>query len=137
MKNFVRILSLALVAVLLGATLVSCMGFGAPNADPAKAEEALEKAEYLATKTDNAIAIGVVEESLDIEGLECIVSGVAKDNAISIYYFEDAKSAKKAFKAMEEKIDDILDDVDEKDVVAKCSGKMVYFGTKDAVKAAK
>lgn len=134
MKKLVRIISLALVAVLLGAALVSC---GGPNADPAKAKAALDEANYLVTETDNDFAIGAVELALGIDDLECVVAGVAKEDAIAIYYFEDAKAAKTAFETMKTKTDKILEDVEEDKVVAKCSGKMVYFGTKQAVKDAK
>ncbi len=134
MKNLVRVLSLALVAVLLGAALVSC---GGPNADPEKAAEALKEADYLVTTTDSKIGVAAAEEIYDIENLDCIVNAIAKGNAIKIFYFEDAASARDAYDEMEDDIDEILEDIEEKDVVAKCSGKMVYFGTKQAVKDAK
>ncbi len=134
MKNLVRILSLALVVLTLGAALVSC---GGPSADPAKAAEALEAADYLVTTTDSKIGVAAAEEIYDIDNLDCIVNAIAKDNVIKIFYFEDAASAKDAYNEMEDDIDEILENIEEKEVVAKCSGKMVYFGTKDAVKAAK
>lgn len=134
MKNFVRVLALTLVAITLGAALVSC---GGPNADPAKAKAALDEANYLVTKTDNDLALEITEAALDIDDLECIVAGVAKDDAIAIYYFEDAEAAREAFAELKTKTDKILENVDEENVISKCSGKMVYFGTKDAVKAAK
>ena len=47
MKNFVRLMSLALVAVMLCATLASC---GGPAKDPADALAALKENEYVAAE---------------------------------------------------------------------------------------
>lgn len=134
MKNFVRMLSLALVAVLLGATLVSCFGFGAPNADPDKAEKALDEAGYMVAKIDNEIAVAAAGKSLGVDDLECVVTALADEEAVAIYYFEEADDAKEAFKVIKEKAEK---QEEEYDVVVKRSGKMVYMGTKQAIKDAK
>ena len=134
MKKMVKIIALAMVAVMLMLTLASC---GAkPNSDPAKAKEKLEKEGYEVMLIED-------ETALKMSGLDGLVAsltamkGDSEEDAqlVTIYYFKDADSAKKAEekdvvkKAMEEA-------KEEDDVSTGRSGKMIWFGTKEAVKAA-
>ena len=138
MKNVLRLTTLALVLVMMLACLASC--FGGPNADPEKAEEALEDNDYVVIVADDKISLGLMGLGEDIDNLECVITAYNEDDeddAIVIFYFEDKEDADEAFKS------DILKDMAEEaeeendDVVFKKSGKMVYIGTKNAVKAAK
>lgn len=142
MKKFVRIFCLALVAVLMVATLASC---GAPAKDPADAKAALDEAEYKTIKLDSDLElIGLT--ALGIDDVDCMVSGTKvvedkdgekKTEHVTVIYFESKDAAKAAM----EKIDEYADKDENKDesnwVVPTQSGNMIYYGTKQGVKDAK
>ncbi|MBE6534765.1 MAG: hypothetical protein E7678_07370 [Ruminococcaceae bacterium] len=123
MKKSLRIIALAMVALMLMLTLASC---GAPKSDPDKAVKALEKNGYTAQKMDGGE-----------EDLECTVIGMSEDlkNRVTIAYYKTTDAAKKALDDANENKDQ-LKAVFGDDVIIKRSGKMVYAGTKDAIKAA-
>lgn len=134
MKNFTRILCLALVSVLLVCTLASC----APNKDPKKAAASLKDAEYSVSEDVVVNGTGAVDAIAGLfgvktetkpEGLEhdVVASKKVDDKTIgvAIYYFDSAKNAKTYF-----------ENAKHDDAVYKRSGKIVYWGDKDAVKAA-
>lgn len=105
----------------------------APNANPDKAKEALEEKNYIVAK----LPTSTYEE---LGGLETVVTGTKMnglevEEAIIIFYFESSKDASKAWEEAKEEMSEGLKD--EEDVVAKKSGKMIYVGTKQAVKDAR
>ena len=137
MKKLTKILSLVLLVVMCLTVLTAC----APNSDPDKAVEALEKNGYRAGK-DEGLLTGIA--SLGLKGLKCIVSGSKsvedKDGEkklehVTIYYFYDAESAEAAFEKLQDKSE--ADKDSEEDWVFKQSGAMIYYGTNAAVKAAR
>ena len=137
MKKLVRIMCLALVAVMMCATLASC---GGPAKDPADALAALKENGYVAAE-DTVIIPGTLK-LIGVNGVKSVVSGSAtiedKFQTVTIFYFEDADTAKGAMEKVEDYAADKKDDkADDADWVVKQSGAMIYFGTKDAVKAAK
>ena len=108
-----------------------------PNSDPAKAKENLEKEDYVVTLIDD-------ESVLKLSGIDGLVAAITamkgidaeEADVISIYYFKDSDSAKKA------KENEIIKEAieaakEEKDVSTGISGKIFWMGTKAAVKAAK
>ena len=119
MKKSLRIIALAMVALMLMLTLASC---GAPKSDPDKAVKALEKNGYTAQKTEGGE-----------EDLECTVIGFSEDmkDMVTIAYYKTTDAAKKAFDEANENKDMLGEDI-----IVKRSGKMVYAGTKDGIKAA-
>ena len=132
MKKLVRVLSFALVALTLCTLFAAC----APAKDPADAKAALEDAGYVATKTDGAIlALAGIKDCTDV------VTGTKKEDdkieSVSIYYFETAEAAEEAFEKIEDLIEELKTEDDASDFVFKQSGKIVYGGTKAAVKAAR
>lgn len=138
MKKTIKILAVAIVTVLLCLTFVSC---GAPNADPDKALEALkENGINWATKDD--VATPLVLRGLGVDDVDCVVSGTGKIDGeyahITIIYFEEAEDAKEEWEDVLKYADDEKDDeAKDSEWVCKKSGKMIYFGTKNAVAAAK
>ena len=131
MKKFTRILALTLVLVMTVAMFASC---AAPNKDPKKAKEALEENDYKVTLIDGTLAEAMYK------GLDSYIAAYKdEDNAVVIYYFDDKDTANEAWEDIEKDVEELKEEVKEKDVeiVAKKSGKMIYFGSKDAVKAAK
>lgn len=140
MKTFAKVLCLSLVAVMLCATLASC----APAAKADDALAALKENGYTAVKSDLLGAAGLA--ALGIKGVDSVVSGTKtekKDDkttieTVTIIYFTDADSAKTAEEKLTTKSDEEKKENDnESNWVFKRSGKMVYFGTKAAVKAAR
>ena len=132
MKKFVKVMAVALVAVLALAALVAC----GPASDPDKALAALKKNDYLATKSTTG----------GFEGLEAVVSGtkgvlgslLSGENqfqTITIYYFKDAASANDAWDAIQSLSNKDKDK--NSDWVCQKSGKIIYYGTKQAVKDAR
>ena len=140
MKKFVRILCLALVSVLLCTAFVSC---GAPKKDPLKADAALEKEGYTTLKLATDIEL-LVLKGTGIDDVSCLVTGtkiVEKDGEkkiehVTIFYFEEVEDAKEAML----KVDSYADKDENKDesdwISPKRSGNIIYYGTKNGVKAA-
>ena len=135
MKKNVRMLAVALSVIFLALALVAC----APQSDPDKAKAALEKNGYTAIKTNGYVS-GVVsaifggESTIDAtvtatKDIQDADGNTTKTESITIIYYKTSDAAKEAWKSWSEKDQ-------EKYEVAKCSGKMIYWGTKAAVKAA-
>ena len=140
MKKFVKILSLSLVAVMLLAMLASC----APASDPGKAVEALKAEGYTALRDNNVIpaAFKLAGYSLDVvvTGTKTIKDKDGKKTveSVTIFYFANKEDAEKAFDKVKDKEKDSKEDSEESNwVSATKSGKMVYFGTKQAIKDAR
>ena len=136
-----KIISLVIVCVmLLGCTLVlsSC---GGPNSDPAKAKAALDEAGYIADITDNPIELAFYGAI----GIKSVVSGmkVAEDDedklvdAVSIFYLKDDADVDKAYETLEALYNEAKEEYEDLDMEIGKSGNMIWFGTKDAIKAAK
>jgi cytochrome c556 len=134
MKKTMKLIALALVLTLSVVMLASCFG---PNADPEKAIASLEENGYKAAKDKTVLPI--VFTGLGIKDVDAVVSGTAiiddKAEHVTIVYFETAEAAKAAWEDMKEYAE--KEDKDEEDTdwtVAKF-GKMIYWGTKAAIKA--
>ncbi|MBE6691206.1 MAG: hypothetical protein E7590_08020 [Ruminococcaceae bacterium] len=123
MKKFARILCLTLVAVMLVATLASC---AAPNKDPKKAKAALEEEGYVVILNDTALLLP--------DDVEATLSATNGDDYIRITYYKESGDAKDAWKDAEDEIKEMKEK--DEDLIIKKSGKMIWVGTKAAVKAA-
>ncbi len=131
-KTIVKVLALALVAVMMCAVLVSC---SAPNADPSKANDALKDAGYSVIYNDGSVGIGGISISTLPEGVEAsIIATKGDDNYIVITYYKEASDANDAWEEAEKEAEELKEKYE--DIVCKKSGKMIYLGTKEAVKAA-
>ncbi len=137
MKNTLRLLALAMVTVILCLALASC---GGPNADPDKALKALKDNDIAAIKDDTLTPAALA--LVGIKNVDCVVSGTGKIDDevehVTIIYFEEAEDANDAWEKTQEYAEDKKDkDVEDSDWVCKKSGKMIYYGTKNGIKAAK
>lgn len=130
MKKTIKFVAFAMVALMLMLTLVSCGS--KPNATPADAKKALEKAGYEVLLVDSEITLKLT----GIDGLVATIAATTKDlkNAVTIYYFKDSDSATKAY----DKINGLAEEAKKQteSISVGKSDKMIWFGTKDAVKAA-
>jgi len=135
MKKAIRLLALSLVLVTLVAAFASC---GGPAKNPDDAKAALEENGYVAVKSEAIAVIGL--SAFGIKDVDAVVSGSAtiddKFESVTILYFEDKDAANEAWENAQKYADDEKDDKAENWVVKK-SGAMIYFGTPNAVKAAK
>ena len=140
MKKITKLLTLSLVLLLLLGTLASC---GAtPNADPAAAKKALEDNGYTATLVQDSLldkAALAVFTLAGIEDIEAVVSGTNKDGEhVTVFYFEEAEDAAEEWDDVQKYMnDEKADEEKETEWVIEKSGKMIFFGTKNAIKAAK
>ncbi len=126
-KSIIKVLSFALVAIMMCAVLVSC---GGPNKDPKKAKEALEAAGY-----------EVMYAEVNAGGIKATITAVKGEDSISIAYYDDKDTATKAYEQAKEAYEALKEIAEaageELDYVVKQSGTIVYMGTKQAVKDAK
>ena len=129
-----RIISAVLVCILMVGCVFALASCGGPNKDPKKAAEALEDAKYMVELEDE------FEEDSKIEAMIEAFSEDGK-NFVSIVYYADADDAKEAYDEAKENLDDMKELYKELGIEADIeigkSGKVVWMGTKDAIKAAK
>ena len=128
MKKTLSIVAMIALVAVLGIALVACI-----PSDPDKAAENLEKEGY--TVLANEDATKALAGFIVPEGCEAIVFAykgyipIGADDAIRIYYFEETEDAKEYWETIKD--DELEDGWD-----AKQSGKIVYKGSKEAIKAA-
>ena len=139
MKKAIKLIALSLVLVMAVLALASC---AAPNADPAKAKENLEKNGYTVQKLDGKVSTYAISKIVG-EDVACAVTAEKIDEEnesieiLCILYFEDAEDANDAWEKAQQYADEAKDeDLKDSDWVVDKSGKMIWFGTKNAVKAA-
>ena len=137
MKKTIRLIAVAMVAVMLCLSLASC---GAPNADPDDALAAL-KDNGISWAGKDTLLIPLALKALGVDGIDCVVSGTGKIDEeyahVTIIYFDEKDDANDAWEKVQEYADKQKDDEAGDNWVCKKSGKMIYYGTKNAVKAAK
>lgn len=138
MKNILKVAAIAMVTVMLCLTLASC---GGPNADPDDALAALKENGISWAAKDNTVLPGVYK-LLGVDNVECVVSGTGKIDGeyahVTIIYFEEKDDANDAWEKIQKESEDDKKEADEdSEWVCKKSGKMIYYGTKEAIKAAK
>ena len=81
-------------------------------------------------------------KALGVDGIESVGSGTDKTDDsyahITIIYFEEKDDANDAWEKIQKESEDDKKDADEDaEWVCKKSGKMIYYGTKEAINAAK
>lgn len=134
-KNILKVVALALIAVMTCAILVAC----APASDPDKALDAL-KENGIDWAAKDTLVIPTALKLLGVDGIDSVVSGTGKIDDefahVTIIYFEDKDDANDAWEKVQKYSDEKKDDEAE-DWVCKKSGKMIYFGTENAIKAAR
>lgn len=134
MKTTIKLIALALVLTLSVLTLASCV---APNPNPEKAIAALKEADYKAAEDDTVLPL--IFAGLGVKDVDTVVTGSAiieeKLEHVTVIYFEDADAAKAAWEKVKEYAE--KEDKDEKDTdwTINKAGKMIWYGTKEAIKA--
>ncbi len=134
MKRTVKILAVSLVFVMLAMLLVACR----PNRDYNKAKENLEKNGYSVELTIKSTEIAAFEASAEVENVDAVLVAYKevgdKLDGITIIYFKDVSSAKKAVEQLkDESVGLSVDAFNSEYVKCSRSGKLVYTGTKNAI----
>ena len=111
-----------------------------PNSDPEKAEEALKDAGYIVSVADDKISMVLAGGSYD--GCKAVLMACNEENdddGIFIWYFEEKENADEAWDDIEKFAESLNESAEEEDIdmVCKKSGKLIYYGTKQAIKDAK
>lgn len=138
MKKFAKIAALALVVVMSLAMLVAC----APNSNPDKAVEALKKNGYTAAKDANVVPAALT--LVGVKGVDTVISGTkssgegddAKIDHVTVIYFASADQAKTAWDKVKSYAEKDKDSKDSDWTITQ-SGKMIYYGTKAGIAAAR
>ncbi len=135
-KTIIRVVALALLAIMTCTLFVAC----APASDPDKALEALKENGVEFAAKDDKVIPGVLKLA-GVDGVECVVSGTGKIDDeyahITIIYFEESADAKDAWDDIKDRAEDAKKDAEDSEWVCKKSGKMIYYGTKNAINAAR
>lgn len=143
-KQLTIIVALIAVVVVSALVLTAC----APNSDPVKAESALKSNGYDAVRTTGYVsgivsAIAGVENNIDgtVTGTKTVEDkdGNSKTEYVFIIYYKTADAAKAAWEDMKDDSDKEKKEqkADDSDWESGRSGKLIYWGTKAAVKAAR
>lgn len=122
MKKIISGVLLFAILALSALALVSC---GAPNSDPNKAVEALEKNGYKVSSDIDDDKTGLISAYKEDDEI----------NGITIMYCSDDEF-EDSYKSAEEYWNEIKDTDEAKDWEFGKSGNMIYMGHKDAIKAA-
>lgn len=126
MKKLMKSLLAVMLIVMMAVSFTSC---GVPS-DPAKATENLKKNEYVVIAGE-AKTFGL--EEAKVQAIVTASKVINPTDSVIIIYFKDAADAKEYHAKLKE-----ADKGESKtDYVYGRSGKAVYTGHKDAVKAAK
>ena len=134
MKKTMKLIALALVLTLSVVMLASCFG---PNANPEKAIEALKENDYKAAEDDTVLPL--IFAGLGIKDVDTVVTGTTiidnKGEHVTIVYFEDADAATAAWDKVKEYAEKEDKEEEDTDWTINKFGKMIYWGTKAAIKA--
>ena len=133
--TIITVLALALVCVMLFAACT-------PASNPEKAKEKLEKKGYTVV-VDNRVQPAALKMTAGINGVDTVLTATYSDDDtteyLTVLYFSSASDAKAAWDAAKKEAESEKKDSKDKDdsnwTVGK-SGKRIWFGTKNAVKAA-
>ena len=134
MKKALSIIAVLTLVVVLGVALVACV-----PSDPDKAEANLEEAGYKVLTTKASDGTGV-QLGLNAMYEGCVAMIVATNptdltDTISIFYFNDADDAKACYESIKADFEK-ADEEDKEGYKVGKSGKVVYTGSEEAVKAA-
>lgn len=122
-KSIIKVLAFTLVAVVMCAILVSC---AAPNADPKKAEKALEEAGYIVMLNDSAFLP---------DGVKATLLAYKDGEYLVVSYYDDTEALNEDWEDAQDEAKELEEEYE--GVVCKKSGKMIFIGTEQAVKDAK
>ena len=137
MKKQIAIITAVIVMVMLSVLVLTACS---PASDPADAKAALEKKGYIASvdTTIQPAALALV----GIKGVDSVLTATyskdGKSEYLCVLYFTSAADAKAAWDEAKKDAEDAKkQSKDDSDWTVGKSGKMIWYGTKAAVKAAR
>ncbi len=138
MKKFLSILSVITLVSILTVSLVACNTI---PSDPEKAVKNLEENDFETFVVESG-SIEARGFAVLVDGFDSMIIGSNENNGIIILYFDDSNAAKNFY---EDGVESMLalfeiseeDFADSEECKFKQSGKIVYYGTEKAIKAAK
>ena len=144
MKKFIKILSALAMAVCLLVCATGCV-----SNNWGRAKEKLEAEGYTVTatvNTDDLASVAKIKAGLvacgvataDTDPIDAFVSATKDGKIVYIFYCESGEIAKELYDAIDAKKASLLDtyNMEEGDAKLGKMGSVVYFGHKEAVKAA-
>ncbi len=135
MKRTISIIAIIALVTVLAFTLVACM-----PTDPKDAEKNLQNAGFETFVIESG-SIEARSFALLVEGFDSMVLGSDGNDGIILFYFDDSNSAKDFYADGEESMLALFEiseeDLGDEDFEFKQSGKIVYFGSENGIKAAK
>ena len=137
MKHYVKLIAMTLALVFMCTAFVSCGVLFGPNKDPQKAGKQLENKGYTVEIMDDELSIRLLQLRTGLKEISCYLTAESKkdaDNVIEIYYFKSEEAAKTAWEQVEKYAENALEE--DKSIVIKQAGNMLWMGTKKAVNAA-
>lgn len=135
MKKIITITAVCALVAICALALFAC----APNSSSEKAVESLSNNKYSAYEDNTIIPIAL--RLLGVKGIDKVVVGSYSDDdndeSIVIIYFDTADYAKQYNEAIIDYASEHGYKNDDENWVFARSGKMIWYGTKNAVKAAR
>ena len=143
MKKVIKILSALAMAVCLLVCATGCV-----SADWQKTKENLVAEKYNVSATVNTDALsatkikaGLVAVGLakaDTDPIYAYIYAIDDGKFAHFFYCDNGEIAKELYEALDAKLPELLDtyDIAEKDAKLGKSGRVVYFGYKEVIKAA-
>jgi len=125
MKKSLKIIAVVSVIAICCLVLAACM-----PSSPEKAKENLEKNGYTAVNDTRIIPAAL--KLLGVDGIDSVVTGTNGEDGVTLIYFTGNKEADAAYDKVKE-----YAEKNSKDPVIQKSGKVIYYGTENGVKAVK
>lgn len=122
-----RIFCLILTLLLIVGCMLALASCAKPNSDPEKAKAALEEAGY-----EVLLNGGAFNKKVEATLVAMTLDG---ENYLVVIYYEDKDAANEAWDDARNEAKELAEEYE--DIVCRKSGKIIYYGTKDAVKAAR
>ena len=122
-----RIFCLILSLLLIVGCMLALASCAKPNSDPEKAKAALEEAGY-----EVLLNGGAFNKKVEATLVAMTLDG---ENYLVVVYYEDKDAANEAWDDARKEAKELEEEYE--DIVCRKSGKIIYYGTKDAVKAAR
>ncbi len=142
MKNVLKKISLIMAVLFCFTAFLSCSP--KPNSNPTQVEVSLRSNGYSASSTTETTPLEGFEILYEIDYLDGFATGSKHEGdkiveVIFVFYFRDETAAKKGFIDLEKYSGYALDVLDntEAEWVFEQTDNMVYYGTMNAIKAAK
>ena len=126
-KSMKKIISTVLVCVMLLGCMLVLASCGGPNSDPEKAEANLKEEGYIV----------VAANGYGLFGIEKSITATNGDDSVQIFYLTDDADVDAAYEYVENLYNEKKEKNEDLNIKIGKNSDMIWFGTPDAIKAAK